>query len=88
MNEIHLERIPPDSMPNGVVIRICSSDELIVEEKLNAGHVVTNLTERIAAQHFDQVQPYLKRGETVRTYFYDGDTGECMGTIIVNGDKT
>jgi hypothetical protein len=81
---IHLETIEAGLAPGGVYIRICSEHDLITEVALT-GEASANLDEAIAAvaeSNAHKTIPYLERGETVWTFFYDGDSGACMGTSI------
>jgi hypothetical protein len=58
-------------------------DELIREYALPPSMSI-QATADAAQADADASEPFLDRGETIRTYFYDGDTGACMRTIITD----
>lgn len=76
--EVHQEKIAPGRAPGGVWVRICSQCELIREYSLES----IQAAGRYAHADAEAIGPYVARGETIRTYFYDGDSGACIGTIV------
>lgn len=72
---VHLERIAPGRAPGGVWIRVCTLERLLSE------YAATD-PETIAASAALDGSLALEQNETVWVYFYDGDTGECMRTLI------
>lgn len=75
---IYRRQIEPASCPGGVVIRICAADKCLVERKLAPDQdVLADFDEDSAL-----AIAALKNNEDVFLYFYDGDSGECMGTVI------
>ncbi len=76
---IHLEKIEPNKNPGGVWARLCASDRVIHEAALNdvSGGAAAG------AGFADLARQGAGHDETVWLYMYDGDTGECLNTIIV-----
>jgi hypothetical protein len=72
---VHLERIVPGRAPGGVWIRVCTIDRVLTEYALTDARQVTSA----AALDGDLA---LAAGDPVWVYFYDGDSGVCMRTII------
>lgn len=75
-DSIHLERIAPGRAPGGIVVRICTLEHLLVERALLAELPTA------AAAEADAAIAAAAFGEEVRAYFYDGDSGECMLTVV------
>lgn len=75
MAEIHLERIAPGKCPGGIWIRICTRHQLVKEY----GVTDPDVAGISALADADLV---VQQNEKVWTYFYDGDSGECVGTFI------
>jgi hypothetical protein len=74
--DIHLERVAPGLAPRGIFVRICAGDRLLAAHSLLAGD------DALAAALRDAEIVNASAAEEVRSYFYDGDTGECLCTII------
>jgi len=77
---IHRPVIEAGKAPGGIWMRVCAFDRLLFEHPIFEGDRVTEIAVAVA----DAV---LANGQTdpdedVRMYFYDGDTGECIGTAI------
>jgi hypothetical protein len=79
MTTVHLLRVPARLNPGGLWVRQCSEYRLISEHPLG----------------FDELTPEqsgdvdgLRAGELARdglvafTYIYDGDSGECLATLV------
>jgi len=77
-DSVHLEQVAPGLAPGRVWVRICAGEELITEEPLDDLELVGQLAEK----HATAALAYLKRGYSVRAYFYDGDSGECKATMV------
>jgi len=75
---VHLERVRPGIAPGGVWVRICTRDALLDEYAIPS----IESAGQQAASDAARALPYLKLGETIRNYFYDGDSGECLCTLI------
>lgn len=75
---VHLERIAPGRAPGGVWIRVCTIDRLVTE------YAATDpATVGISAEH-DGELAVGTGADRVWVYFYDGDSGECLRTLITN----
>jgi len=75
--EVHRERVTPCLCPGGLWTRLCTRDKILKE-----GAVSRNITEQRVFTDAVIATAALEDGETVWLYFYDGDTGECLGTCI------
>lgn len=73
---IHLATVPAGLAPGRLWVRVCTADELLTEHGLEWGDLEGELDGRLARDHAD-------RGERVWCYVYDGDSGECVATLIV-----
>ena len=76
--EIHLPTVEPGKAPGGLWIRLCTRKKLLAEralEKVSEAH-------QLADSHGDIAIEALKNGEGIWLYFYDGDSGECLGTLL------
>jgi len=76
---IHLERIAPGRAPGGILVRICTIDRLLLERALTEPELAAS------AGSFDADATIAAIGggaEEVRAYFYDGDSGECLLTVV------
>ena len=88
---VHLETVAAGLAPGGMWMRVCADHELIIERGLELiierGLASIELASRLGDRDAERVRPYLERGETVRSYFYDGDTGRCLATIVTEPRK-
>jgi hypothetical protein len=75
-DHVHLERIAPGQAPGRIYVRLCTLDALLSEHALSEGN-----TEKYAAADAILSNEQLDRGQKFWLYFYDGDSGECIGTI-------
>lgn len=89
MTRTHLERVAAGLAPGVLWVRLCSvaadpaHDRLIIEGALGGQ---TRGVEAVAEAHGDLALAHVEAtGEEVRCYIYDGDSGECVGTIITEG---
>ncbi|HEV7536250.1 MAG TPA: hypothetical protein VGP90_11480 [Acidimicrobiia bacterium] len=76
---VHLATVPAGLNPGGLWLRLCSSDEVLVERSLSAGDSL----ERLAEEHGTLAGVVADEGGIAWAYFYDGDGGECVATMIV-----
>jgi hypothetical protein len=79
--DLHRPTIEPGKAPGGVYVRICSLDQLLTEYPL-VPPVVAGAVESAADVDAGLILDH--EGERIWTYFYDGDTGACMRTIITD----
>ena len=81
----HEERIGSGVAPGGLVFRVSSFDgSVLAEERVtvaNAGRV-----EEIAGRHGDLAAAHARPGRPTFTHIYDGDSGECVKTVVVGGE--
>jgi hypothetical protein len=82
-HEIHLEKVRPGIAPGGIWVRICAPDELLVERALDSIAECGRYAEEDAQRTIDYFERRDIRGE-VRAYFYDGDSGKCMCTLVTD----
>jgi hypothetical protein len=75
---VHRERIKPNTAPGNVVVRVCTLHECLIDEVLHTD----DEGESRGEAHARLASEALEQGKVVWTYFYDGDTGECMNTLI------
>ncbi|MEN3329066.1 MAG: hypothetical protein V7638_3873 [Acidobacteriota bacterium] len=75
---IHLERIAPNKQPGGLWFRQCTLRRLLSEH----GASIPSFVSAIAEMQGDEARAALADGETVWLYIYDGDTGDCVKTLI------
>lgn len=73
--ELHRKRIGPSAAPGGLWVRVCTLDRLLTEYAAVDPQTVGCSAAADAAIVNAQ-------DEKVWTYFYDGDTGECLRTLI------
>lgn len=76
--EIHKQTISANTAPSCVVVRVCTLNECLIDEVLSTKQGA----EDRGYAHAERANEALARGEVVWCYFYDGDSGECMNTII------
>jgi hypothetical protein len=70
-------RIEPASCPGGVVVHVVDDEgELLTE------HVLRSPAEADAAALID-TQEARRRAGRLWLYLYDGDNGDCVGTLVV-----
>lgn len=80
---IHLRRIEPGTAPGNLYVRVCTlSGSLLTQYALddvaqaeNTGTSDLTMTDTWLDVHPDDV---------VYLYIYDGDTGDCVKTIVVD----
>jgi len=77
--ELHRESIEPNRAPDNIIVRACTQNALLFEVILNVDEDEPSVSDERCA---DVTAKAVERGQTVWTYFYDGDTGECTGTLI------
>ena len=83
---VHLERLPRGINPGGLYVRSCTStDEVLVDHPMHdpAASGAEGDSDGTAVRSWLDGHPEGR----VYTYIYDGDTGECVKTIIVRGDE-
>jgi len=78
---IHLEKVTPFLAPGGIWLRICAPDELLVERALDSLASAAQYAEEDAQRAIDYFERRDIHGE-VRAYFYDGDSGKCICTLV------
>lgn len=78
---VYLERVPAGTSPGALWVRICAGDELVDQHPLDDAA----LTEALALNDVDVAMAAADRHGEARVYIYDGDSGECVKTIIVGG---
>lgn len=76
LETIHLPTVIPNLAPGALWVRLCTRHRLITEHALDAmpdkvGEIDAGLANREAT-----------RGGIVWLYIYDGDTGECVCTLV------
>lgn len=71
---------PPNLAPSGIYLRAVVDDgELLFEDSLTE----PGGAEVAAIHHADQLRARVdERRQTVYLFLYDGDTGECLQTIL------
>jgi hypothetical protein len=75
---VHQEQVPAHRAPDGIWVRVCTAKQLLTEYALTE-HSDVGLA---AAADAELVQSVLDREQTLWTYFYDGDSGRCLKTLI------
>lgn len=87
---VHLRKVKRNLNPGGLWVRVCTvsgdnaTDKVLVEGKLAADRPV----EAIAEAHGTMAGAHVEAtGEEVRCYVYDGDSGRCLKTMIVEGAR-
>lgn len=85
--QVHLPRIPAHAAPGTLFVRICTHLQPV---KLLDAHPVdlprvtpSGMTEDDARLVFEYIDEHP--GDAVRVYVYDGDSGACVATILVQG---
>jgi hypothetical protein len=78
LREIHRLRVSPYLAPGGIWLRLCSQEKLLSERAL----VEPTQCDLDATVDAMRTRRELAQGETVWLYFYDGDSGDCIGTCI------
>lgn len=79
-NGVHRESVPAELNPGGLWIRLCTdSGELLAEHPL----ATDSPPERLALRDADKALDRVGRGEVVRNFIYDGDSGQCVGTFVL-----
>lgn len=78
--EVHMPRVREGINPGGVWLRICLPDRLLLERPLNLEDDLDSLS----TDDGELAKAMLMENVEVRAYFYDGDTGICMKTVICN----
>jgi hypothetical protein len=76
LDQIHQERVEPGKVPGGIWVRVCTRNRLLTEYGL------TNPETADASGEADAELILANDERPVWTYFYDGDSGECLRTII------
>jgi hypothetical protein len=76
------ERIPPGTAPGGLVFRLTAAGRRFAEHPITDPDTIAEIAAGDGALARYLVDVY---GEA-RNYVYDGDTGECVLTVIVGGD--
>jgi len=76
--EIHRPTVTPCLAPGGIWMRLCTRTKLLKEGSLT---MPTDCALQAEADAM-KTRAALEQGETVWLYFYDGDTGACIGTCI------
>jgi hypothetical protein len=75
------ERIEPDREPGGLVFRLTAGGRVFVEYGIGPGSD-PDATERDAERDaLEAVELAARFGES-RLFVYDGDTGECVTTLV------
>jgi hypothetical protein len=72
---IHASRIAANKAPGGLWVRVCTRSQLLTEYALTDPAVAGS-----AADVDGDLA--IAAGEMVWVYFYDGDSGVCVGTAI------
>lgn len=78
----HLERLPPGRAPGGIVVRVSTFEgDLISETIMGPDDLgsVAGFGDRDGGLAIEHARP----GRPTFTHLYDGDSGECLGTFIV-----
>jgi len=76
------ERIPPGMAPGGLVFRLTAAGRIFAEHPVAELEGIDKLAEADGDLANYLVELY---GQAVN-YVYDGDTGECVQTVIVGGE--
>ncbi len=83
---VHLRAVAPGLNPGGLWVRLCTDPTDGAPGELLTEHALTGESMALAdpsAFDTDQSDAALARGRTVRNFIYDGDTGECIVTVMV-----
>lgn len=74
---VHLPTVAPGLNPDGLWVRLCSADELLLEHPLSNSDAEARgfIDGELAGITADL-------GQTVWCHIYDGDSGDCWATII------
>jgi hypothetical protein len=75
---VHRETVAPGLAPGGIWVRVCTRTELLSEYAMTE----RTIPHRSALLDAELTLQALKSGKEIWIYFYDGDDGTCMGTII------
>jgi hypothetical protein len=63
--------------PNGLYRRVCIDGLVVQEGPISFENAVS------AARCDGELTTTVRAGQEVRVFIYDGDTGECMSTMVV-----
>jgi hypothetical protein len=74
---VHRPMVARGLAPGGIWIRVCALDRLLFEHAVYESDPI-EVTELDVMMIDDQTNQF----EEVRMYFYDGDSGLCIGTAI------
>jgi hypothetical protein len=86
MTSVHQPRIAPESAPGALYVRIATESGKLLDE-----HALSHENARVSGvANNDQTEAWLAEHpeDRVFVYVYDGDSGECVQTIICTGDLT
>jgi hypothetical protein len=84
---VHFATVPPGLNPGGLWVRQCLADELIDEHPLGLVELANGAIEDIATTDGATAGRFAEHGETVWTYIYDGDSGQCIATLRTDPSK-
>jgi hypothetical protein len=79
MTTVHLLRVPARLNPGGLWVRQCSEYRLIAEHPLGFGELTSEQSGEIDRARADEL---AEIGLVAFTYIYDGDSGECLATLV------
>jgi hypothetical protein len=81
---VFLPNVGPGLAPGGLWLRLCTEDRIVFERAI----LETDPAAAFAAADAELTSEQVRPGERAWLYFYDGDSGECMGTLIMRrGEK-
>jgi hypothetical protein len=76
---VHLERVRPGLSPGGLYVRLCTRGEVLAERALQSDDPIYDAAEADG----ELAHRAAAAGETAWLFVYDGDSGECTMTVVV-----